>query len=124
MSRTASRLQWLGLLVAPWAWFAQHVIGQAVAQAACSAANVSWGVSNRTWQIALLAVAGVLILVSEAAAVTAYRATRTADAYESRPPLGRAQLIAIAAMTTNLLYLVIVLLDGIASIVDAQCRGS
>ena len=111
MTRVAGKLQWLGLLVAPWAWFGQHVIGQAVAQAACSAANVSWGVSNRTWQIALLAVA-------------AYRATRTADAYESPPPLGRVQLIAIAAMTTNLLYLVIVLLDGVASIVDAQCRGS
>ncbi len=124
MTRVAGKLQWLGLLVAPWAWFGQHVIGQAVAQAACSAANVSWGVSNRTWQIALLAAAGALILVSEAAAVAAYRATRTADAYESPPPLGRAQLIAIAAMTTNLLYLVIVLLDGVASIVDAQCRGS
>jgi len=124
MTPAANRLQWLGLLVAPWAWFGQHVIGQAIAQAACSAANASWGVSNRAWQIVLLAVAGALILVSEAAAVAAFRATRTSDHYESPPPLGRAQLISIAAMTTNALYLVIVLLDGVASIADAQCRGS
>jgi hypothetical protein len=124
MTRAASRLQWLGLLVAPWAWFGQHVVGQAVAQAACSAANATWGVSNSAWQIGLLVGAGLLILVSEAAAVAAFRATRTGDHYESPPPLGRAQLIAIAAMTTNLIYLVIILLDGIASIVDVQCRGS
>jgi hypothetical protein len=34
------------------------------------------------------------------------------------------QLIAIGAMTTNLIYLVIVLLDGIASIVEIACRQS
>jgi hypothetical protein len=123
MTRAANKLQWLGLLVAPWAWFGQHVVGQAVAQAACSAANASWGVSNRAWQIGLLAGAGALILLSEAAAVAAYRATRTGEKYQSPPPLGRAQLISIAAMTTNLIYLVIVLLDGIASIVSTQCRG-
>jgi hypothetical protein len=122
-ARAVFVLQWLGLFVAPAAWFAQHVIGQAVAQASCSAADASWGVSNRAWQIGLLAGAGALILLSEAAAVAAFRATRESS-HESPPPLGRVQLIAIAAMTTNLIYLVIVLLDGIASITGAGCRQS
>jgi hypothetical protein len=121
MTRRVAVLQWLGLLVAPWAWFMQHLIGQAVSQASCTAANTTWGISNDAWQIGLLIGAGLLILLSEGAAVVAFRSTRR-DSYEDAPPLGRVQLIAIAAMATNLIYLVIVLLDGIASIVGAACR--
>lgn len=121
--RRASVLQWIGLLVAPAAWFAQHVIGQAASQASCSRANRTWGMSNNAWQIGLLVGAGVLILLSEAAAVVAYRSTREGN-YESAPPLGRIQLISVASMSTNLIFLVIVLLDGIASIVDIACRQS
>ena len=115
-------LAWVGLFVAPGAWFGQHVIGQAISQASCSAVNASWGVSNRTWQIALLVVASVIILLSEGAAVTVFRRTQDVS-YEHAPPIGRVRLIAIAAMTTNLLYLVIVLLDGIASIVETGCKS-
>jgi hypothetical protein len=116
-------LPWIGLFVAPGAWFGQHLVGQAIAQASCSAANLSWGVSNRAWQVVLLIAASVLILAAEAASVAAYRDTQRVS-YQSPPPPGRVQLIAIAAMTTNLIYLVIVLLDGIASIVDISCRQS
>jgi hypothetical protein len=114
-------LQWLGLFVAPWAWFLQHLIGQGVSAATCTQANLTWGISNDAWQIGLMIGAGLLILLSEGAAVVAFRATR-GTSYEDAPPLGRVQLIAIAAMATNLIYLVIVLLDGIASIVDVGCR--
>jgi hypothetical protein len=121
--RRVNVMQWVGLFVAPLAWWGQHLIGQAIAQAQCSVANSTWHVSNRAWQIGLLVGAGLLILASEAAAVAAYRDTKDED-YESPPPAGRVQLIAIAAMTTNLIFLVIVLLDGIASILDIQCRQS
>jgi hypothetical protein len=116
-------LPWIGLFVAPAAWFGQHAVGQAIAQASCSAANASWGVSNRAWQVVLLIAASLLILAAEGAAVAAFRRTEPAS-YEDAPPVGRVRLIAIAAMTTNLIYLVIVLLDGIASIVDISCRQS
>ncbi|MGH2935533.1 MAG: hypothetical protein ACRDL2_13610 [Gaiellaceae bacterium] len=121
--RRVAALQWIGLFVAPTAWWGQHLIGQAIAQAQCSVANTTWHVSNREWQVGLLTGAGLLILASEAAAVAAYRETREAD-HESPPPLGRIQLISIAAMTANVLFLVIVLLDGIASIIDTACRQS
>jgi hypothetical protein len=121
--RALAALQWVGFFVAPAAWFAQHVVGQAIAQASCSVANTSWGVSNRAWQIVLLAGACTLILLSEAAAVAIFRGTEESS-YQSPPPEGRVRLIAIAAMTTNLIYLVIVLLDGIASILDTGCRQS
>ena len=121
-SRAVQLFQFVGFFVAPGAWFGQHLIGQAISQAGCSAANGSWGVSNRAWQIVLLAIACTLILLSEAAAVAAFRST--SESYQSPPPEGRIRLIAIAAMTTNLIYLVIVLLDGVASIVDIACRQS
>ena len=119
-SRAVQRFQFVGFFVAPAAWFAQHLIGQAISQASCSTVDASWGVSNRAWQIVLLAVACTLILLSETAAVAAFRSTGAS--YESPPPEGRIRLIAIAAMTTNLIYLVIVLLDGVASIVEIACR--
>jgi hypothetical protein len=115
------KLAWIGLFVAPAAWFGQHLVGQAIAQASCSAVNASWGVSNRTWQVVLLAVSAALILAAEGAAVASFRRTEPAS-YEDAPPIGRVRLIAIAAMTTNLLYFVIVLLDGVTSIVDVSCR--
>jgi hypothetical protein len=121
--RKLALLQWVGIFVAPFAWVGQHLIGQAVAQISCSVANGPWGVSNDAWQVGLMVGAGLLILASEAAAVVVYRGTRESD-YQSPPPLGRLQLFSIAAMSTNLLFLVIVLLDGIASIVDVSCRQS
>ena len=122
MSR-ASTLQWIGLFVAPFAWLGQHLIGQAASQASCSTANTVWGMSNTVWQICLLVVAGSLIVLSEAAAVLAFLRTREGD-HESAPPLGRIQLVSVASMCTNFLFLVIVLLDGVASIVDIACRQS
>src|SRR5581483_8588425 len=116
-------LQWTGIFVAPAAWIAQHAIGQAAAQISCSAANLSWGISNDSWQIGLLVGAELLILASVAAAIAVYRGTSDAD-YHSPPPVGRLQLFAIAAMVTNVLLFVIVMLDGIASVVDAACRQS
>lgn len=121
--RRLSLLQWVGIFVAPAAWLGQHLVGQAAAQASCSVANVRWNISNDAWQIGLLAGAAALIIASGVAAIAVYRATRTRS-YEDPPPVGRLQLISIAAMTTNLLLLVIVLLDGIASATDTPCVQS
>ncbi|MEN3340671.1 MAG: hypothetical protein V7644_75 [Actinomycetota bacterium] len=116
-------LQWVGIFVAPLAWVGQHMVGQAIAQVSCSVANARWGVSNDAWQIGLLVGACLLILASEGAAIAVYRGTREGD-YQSPPPVGRLQLFAVAAMTTNFLLFVIVLLDGIAGVVDPACRQS
>lgn len=122
-ARTLGLLQWVGVLVAPLAWWGQHVIGQAAAQASCSVANARWHLSNDAWQIGLLAGSVLLILASGAAAVAVYLGTRESS-YQSPPPPGRMQLFAIGAMVTDFLMLVIVLLDGIATVVDVPCRQS
>ena len=121
--RRAAVLQWLGVFVAPAAWMVQHGVGQGIAQVSCSRANADWSVSNDAWQIVLTAVTEVLILASLAAAVLAYRGTKQSS-YHSPPPVGRVQFFSIAAMAANVIFFMIVLLDGIASIVDVACRQS
>ena len=116
-------LQWLGFFVAPAAWISQHLIGQGIGQVACSNANTTWALSNTEWQIVLCIVAGSLILLSLGAAIASFVMTRSAS-YEDPPSVGRSQLVAIAAVTTNVLLLVIIVLDGTASLVNVACRGS
>lgn len=114
-------LQWLGFFVAPAAWVSEELIGQGIGQVACSNANTTWGMSNTEWQIVLGAVAGSLILVSLVAAIAAFVMTRSAS-YEDPPSIGRVQLFAIAAITTNVLLLIVVILSSTASITNIACR--
>jgi hypothetical protein len=121
--RKLSLLSWLGLFGAPWIWVAQHGIGPGAAEASCSVAGRHWGVSNDAYQIVLLVVAGVIILISEAAALLVLRATADAS-YHDAPPVGRIRMVAIATASTNLIFLVIIVLDAIASLVNTPCLNS
>jgi hypothetical protein len=116
--RRLALLQWLALLAGAGVWAGQHVVGFGITQAACGA---GLGVANDTWQAALLAAAAALILAAEAAALAVLVRTR-ASTYEAPAPEGRIRFFAIAAAVANALFLVIVVLDGVASIVDAACR--
>ena len=115
-------LQWFGLIAGAGVWFAQHVVGFGITQAECSSGGAGWGIGNDVWQAALLAASALLILAAEAAAVAVFRGTR-GTAYDSDPPPpSRLRFFAIAAMVANVIFLMIVLLDGFASIVNVTCR--
>lgn len=116
-------LQWLGLLVGALAWAGQHVVGFGVADAQCSPGGAHFGINNDVWQASLMAVAAVAILGAEAAAVAVFFATRPTS-YEAEPPPSRIRFFAIAAMVANVIFLVIVLLNGVGSIVNIDCRQS
>jgi hypothetical protein len=116
-------LQWTGLLAGGLVWAAQHVIGYGVTEAACGVGAPHFGITNDVWQASLMAAAVVLILGAEAAAVAVFLATRTAS-YESAPAIGRIRFFAIAAMVANVIFLLIVLLDGFAAIFSVECRQS
>jgi hypothetical protein len=122
-NRLLEALQWFGILGAALAWSSQHVLGYGVTEAACGAGGTSWGIANDTWQIAIGACAGTVILGAEAAAVIVFRRTRGAD-HEGDPPLGRMQFFATAAIVANVLFLCIVALDTVASIYGYGCRQS
>ena len=114
-------LQWLGLLAGAAAWAGQLVVGFGITQAECGAAGSGWGIGNDVWQAALLAASVLAILVAEAAAVTVVVRT-SGTSYEGAPPAGRVRFFAIAAMAANVIFLMIVVLSGTASIANVACR--
>ncbi|HET8751276.1 MAG TPA: hypothetical protein VFM43_01970 [Gaiellaceae bacterium] len=130
--RQLAFVQWIGVVVAPLAWTAQHVVGYGVGQARCTA-GVNWGIAFDTWQLAILAATAVLILISEAAAITVFLATREANFGDGPPeegrwrgavPYTRLHFFATAAMVANVLFLAIILMDGLASAFDSLCVQS
>ncbi|HZS31437.1 MAG TPA: hypothetical protein VFA37_09290 [Gaiellaceae bacterium] len=131
--RRLNVVQWIGVVVAPAAWALQHVVGYGIAQARCSVGGEHWGISNTVWELALLACVVVLVLISEAAAVAVFRATREANYGDGPPGSGRwngalpetrLHFFATTAMVANVLFLAILLMDGIASALEKACVGS
>jgi hypothetical protein len=116
-------LQWFGLLGAAGAWWAQHLAGYGVTYARCSVAGIRWGMTYDAWQIGLMVGGCVVIVAAEAAAAIVFRETRDVDEMAG-PPLGRLHFFATAALVANVLFLGIVVLDGLASVVDTVCRQS
>jgi hypothetical protein len=119
--RSLAVLQWFGLLAGAGAWAGQLVVGFGVTQAECGAAGSRFGIGYDVWQAALLGACVLAILVAEAAAVTVFLSTR-GTSYEEEPPVGRMRFFAIAAMAANLIFLMIVVLSGTASIANVTCR--
>jgi hypothetical protein len=126
-------VQWIGVVMAPLAWTAQHVVGYGVGQARCSVAGMRWGIGFDTWQLAILAAAGLLVVISEAAAVTVFLATRETNYGDGPPgdgrwggavPYSRLHFFATAAMVANVLFLAVIFLDGLGSVFDSLCVQS
>jgi hypothetical protein len=126
-------VQWIGVVVAPLAWTGQHVVGYGTGQARCSVAGMRWGIGFDTWQLAILAAAGLLVVISEAAAVTVFLATRETNYGDGPPgegrwggavPYSRLHFFATAAMVANVLFLAVIFLDGLGSVFDSLCAQS
>ena len=126
-------VQWIGVVVAPLAWALQHVVGYGIAQARCSIGGEHWGISNSVWELALLACAASLVLLSEAAAIAVFRETREVNygdgppgdgRWDGRLPYTRLHFFATAAMVANVLFLAALLMDGLASALEKACVGS
>jgi hypothetical protein len=130
--RRLSVVQWVGVVVAPLAWTGQHIVGYGVGQARCEV-GVNWGIGYDTWQLAIMAAAGVLVLISEAAAVTVFLATREANYGDGPPgegrwggvvPYTRLHFFATTAMVANVLFLTVILLDGLGAVANSLCVQS
>jgi hypothetical protein len=124
-TRKLSVVQWIGVVVAPLAWTGQHVVGYGVGEARCSVAGMRWGIGYDTWQVAILVAAGLLVVVSEAAAVTVFLATRETNYGDGPPgegrwggavPYTRLHFFATAAMVANVLFLTMILLDSLSTV--------
>jgi hypothetical protein len=75
------------------------------------------------WEIALMAAAIGLVLVSEGAALSVLWQTREVE-HGDPAPAGRRHFFALAAAVGNVLFLVVIVLSGTAAIVHEPCHGS
>lgn len=121
--RRLAILQWFGVLGAAAALGAEFLIATGVSQAACNPGSARWGIPHDPLQATLAAVGAAIVIAAEAAAFAVFRATRGADE-QGPPPQGRMHFFATAALAANAIFLMIILLTGIASIVDPLCRQS
>lgn len=126
-------LQWVGLLVGASVWTAAHLVGIGVTGAECNAAGrTMWHLSNPAWQAPIMGVAALFIVVAEVCAILAFRRTRGLDFGDGPPEphekperkRTRIHFFAAAAIPANVIFLMIVLLDGTANLADFACRRS
>lgn len=116
-------LQWYALLGGALAWTAEHVLGYFVSAGTCSAQVAHWGLDGRLW-LALLTGAGLAaVLTAQASAVVVFRAT-SGVGNDAPGPQGRLHFFAVAALVGNVLFLVLVALDGLGSLYHLPCAQS
>ena len=116
-------LLWFGLLAGPLAFVGQQVVGVGVTFASCSPAGSRWDVPMHGVQLGVTAATALVVVLAEAAALAAFRATRHVE-QEGEPPLGRIRFLATAALAIGPLFLALVLLGGLGAVVHPACRQS
>jgi len=130
--RRLGMLQWVGLLAGAITWTFAHLMGVGITQAECNAAGAGWNLSNPWWQGTLMAVAATLVAVAEVCSVLVFLRTRGKEFGSGPMPPeekddvkpGRIHFFAAAALVTNAILLMIILLDGSANLVNIACRQS
>jgi hypothetical protein len=115
-------LQWYGLLGAAIVWAAQLVLAYGLTVARCGAGG-SFGLTLDGWEVVLTAVAVLLTVLAECAAVAVFLETRPME-HDGPPPDGRRHFFATGAMVGNLLFLTVILLTGIGIVAAAPCHQS
>jgi hypothetical protein len=71
----------------------------------------------------LAVLVGIVVIVAWLAAFVVFRETRTVD-LDAPGPLGRIHFFAQAALLGNLLFFVIVVLDGVGAVRELPCHQS
>jgi hypothetical protein len=114
-------LQWFALFAGPLAWATEHVVGYGISDASCRVAGAQWGLDATVLQIVLAALTAIVVIAAWLAAFVAFRETRSVDEY-TPGPLGRIRFFAQAALLGNVLFFVIVVLDGVSTVHDLPCH--
>jgi predicted cobalt transporter CbtA len=121
--RRLEALQWYALFGGALAWTAEHVLGYFVSAGTCSAQVAHWGINGRLWLALLVATGLTAVLAAQASAVVVFRQTSGVD-HDAPGPEGRLHFFAVAALVGNVLFLVLVALDGLGSIYHLPCVQS
>ena len=121
--RRLAFLQWVGILGGGSVWFASFLAGTGVSQAVCNPASGRWGIPHDTVELGITIFALVLIAAAEAVSIIVFRATRGVGE-DDPPPHGRMHFFASAALVSNVIFFLVILLAGIATIVDRTCHST
>jgi hypothetical protein len=119
--RRLSLLQWFGILVGGPVWFAEFLAATGESQAVCNPASGRWGLPHDAIELGLMIFGAVVVAGALAASALVFRATFDVEEQDAAP-LGRIHFFSAAAIAGNLIFLVIILETGIATIVDQACR--
>jgi hypothetical protein len=115
-----SRLGWLwwGVLAAPLAWATVISAGYFLQDAGCPPASPGeiWGVDVSAVSVAVVIACAA---IAAAGALVAYRETRLSRNDETRG--GRSHFMAVAGLLGSLLFLLAIVLSGIAFIPLSSC---
>ena len=119
--RRLSMLQWFGLLVGGLVWFAEYLAATGASQAKCNPGSGRWDIPHDAVQLALMLFGVVVVGAALAASALVFRRTYDVEEQDG-PPLGRIHFFSAAATVANLIFLIIILETGIATIVDRVCH--
>ena len=119
--RRLSVVQWFGTLGAAAAVAGHFLAGAGLGVANCNPAGARWDLPYRSIQVGLVVAGALIVLAAEACALYVFRATRGVEE-DAPPPEGRMHFFATAAVATNLIFLMIIALNALASIVDRTCQ--
>ena len=116
-------LQWYAVFGGAAAWALQLVLGFAGIQHECGIGGSPSGLGSDVWQLALLVLGALAVIGAEGAAALVFVRTRETRS-DDPPPHGRLHFLAAAALVANLLFLVMIVLAGVAAISGALCTGA
>jgi hypothetical protein len=117
-----SSLQWFALLAGAAMLAAGHILGIGLTYAECNVGGARWGIANDPWEIAILATAAFVMVLSAVASVTVLVRTQETSYDEDDPPLSRIRFFAIAALVANVAFTVVMMLDLVGNVFNAVCR--
>jgi hypothetical protein len=113
-----SALAWFSVLAPPLAWAAQLVIGYSFQEAGCGRPDADlWGVGLDGLTAAVVIACAVVAALGGFAGVAACRSGRSAD------PLGRVEFMAVAGTAAGFIFLLAIVLSGIALVPLDACHG-
>jgi hypothetical protein len=102
-------------------WFGSFLAGAGTSQAVCNPGSSRFGIPYDTVVVAVAAFALLCLAAAEIAAVLVFRATRSVEE-QGTPPPGRMKFFAVAAMASNVIFAMIIVLATIATVVDRTCH--
>lgn len=119
--RTSSgaTLAWFSVIAPPFAWAAQLVVGYSFQEAGCGRRDAElWGAGLNALTGIVVIACGAVAVLGGLAGIIALRSSATGD------PLGRVRFMAVAGIASACIFVLAIVLSGIALLPLEACdRG-